>query len=246
MSVTISNSNPSLKDEQDEEYVPPDVATLDLTGGAPTDDDAVAAAAAAATASSGAAGGAEVIITAPASLEESIVAVLDPDQGQVQQVALTRSAIYPVLMAAVRKDQVNYILFKEKEMYGYDRAECWKWLGLQINQLESVLQTDEAKEVLGAALLTTAAAASAVGEDGVVHADDVDDNDDMIEGVLALNTTDASFQSDDIVRDEIEEDVSGVSREEGEEEVEPGTERAMMRSLQTGGTMLTCMPCRVP
>ena len=87
MSVTISNSNPSLKDEQDEEYVPPDVATLDLTGGAPTDDDAVAAAAAAATASSGAAGGAEVIITAPASLEESIVAVLDPDQGQCQQFA---------------------------------------------------------------------------------------------------------------------------------------------------------------
>ena len=101
-------------------------------------------------------------------------------------------------------------------------------MGLQINQLESVLQTDEAKEVLGAALLTTA---SAVGEDGVVHADDVDDNDDMIEGVLALNTTDASFQSDDIVRDEIEEDVSGVSREEGEEEeIGPGTERAMMRS----------------
>ena len=98
-------------------------------------------------------------------------------------------------------------------------------MGLQINQLESVLQTDEAKEVLGAALLTTA---SAVGEDDVVHADDVDDNDDMIEGVLALNTTDASFQSDDIVRDEIEEDVGGVSREEGEEEVEPGTERAMM------------------
>ena len=112
---------------------------------------------------------------------------------------------------------------------------------LQINQLESVLQTDEAKEVLGAALLTTAAAASAVGEDGVV-----DDNDDMIEGVLALNTTDASFQSDDIVRDEIEEDVSGVSREEGEEEIGPGTERAMMRSLQTGGTMLTCTPCREP
>ena len=96
-------------------------------------------------------------------------------------------------------------------------------MGLQINQLESVLQTDEAKEVLGAALLTTA---SAVGEDDVVHADDVDDNDDMIEGVLALNTTDASFQSDDIVRDEIEEDVSGVSREEGEEEIGPGTERA--------------------
>ena len=116
-------------------------------------------------------------------------------------------------------------------MYGYVRAECWKWLGLQINQLESVLQTDEAKEVLGAALLTTA---SAVGEDGVVHADDVDDNDDMIEGVLALNTTDASFQSDDIVRDEIEEDVSGVSREEGEEEIEPGTERAIMSTLQTG------------
>ena len=113
-------------------------------------------------------------------------------------------------------------------------------MGLQINQLESVLQTDEAKEVLGAALLTTA---SAVGEDDVVHADDVDDNDDMIEGVLALNTTDASFQSDDIVRDEIEEDVSGVSREEGEEEIGPGTERAMMRSLQTGGTMLTCTPC---
>ena len=104
-------------------------------------------------------------------------------------------------------------------------------MGLQINQLESVLQTDEAKEVLGAALLTTA---SAVGEDGVVHADDVDDNDDMIEGVLALNTTDASFQSDDIVRDEIEEDVSGVSREEGEEEIEPGTERAIMSTLQTG------------
>ena len=100
-------------------------------------------------------------------------------------------------------------------------------MGLQINQLESVLQTDEAKEVLGAALLTTA---SAVGEDDVVHADDVDDNDDMIEGVLALNTTDASFQSDDIVRYEIEEDVSGVSREEGEEEIGPGTERAMMRS----------------
>ena len=100
-------------------------------------------------------------------------------------------------------------------------------MGLQINQLESVLQTDEAKEVLGAALLTTA---SAVGEDDVVHADDVDDNDDMIEGVLALNTTDASFQSDDIVRDEIEEDVSGVSREEGEEEIGPGTEPAMMGS----------------
>ena len=61
------------------------MATLDLTGGAPTDDDAVAAAAAAAT--GGGAGGAEVIITAPASLEESIVAVLDPDQGQCQQFA---------------------------------------------------------------------------------------------------------------------------------------------------------------
>ena len=85
LAVTISNFNPSLKDEQDEEYVPPDVATLDLTGGAPTDDDAVVAAAAAA--SSGA-GGAEVIITAPASLEESIVAVLDPDQGQRQQFAI--------------------------------------------------------------------------------------------------------------------------------------------------------------
>ena len=61
------------------------MATLDLTGGAPTDDDAVAAAAAAAT--GGGAGGAEVIITAPASLEESIVAVLDPDQGRYQQIA---------------------------------------------------------------------------------------------------------------------------------------------------------------
>ena len=50
------------------------MATLDLTGGAPTVDDAAVAAAAAA--SSG-----EVIIPAPASLEESIVAVLDPDQG---------------------------------------------------------------------------------------------------------------------------------------------------------------------
>ena len=62
------------------------MATLDLTGGAPTDDDAVAAAAAV-VASTGA-GGAEVIISAPASLEESIVAVLDPDQGQCQQFAM--------------------------------------------------------------------------------------------------------------------------------------------------------------
>ena len=81
------------------------MATLDLTGGAATVDDAVAAAAAA---TGDAAGGAaaEVIITAPASLEESIVAVLDPDQGQIQQVALTRSDIFPVLKAAVRMDQV--------------------------------------------------------------------------------------------------------------------------------------------
>ena len=93
-----------LEDEQDEEYVPPDVATLDLTGGAATVDDAVAAAAAASGDAAG--GAAEVIITAPASLEESIVAVLDPDQGQIQQVALTRSDIFPVLKAAVRMDQV--------------------------------------------------------------------------------------------------------------------------------------------
>ena len=94
-----------LEDEQDEEYVPPDVATLDLTGGAATVDDAVAAAAAA-RGDAAAGGAAEVIITAPASLEESIVAVLDPDQGQIQQVALTRSDIFPVLKAAVRMDQV--------------------------------------------------------------------------------------------------------------------------------------------
>ena len=50
------------------------MATLDLTGGAPTDDDVVAAAVSSS-------GRAEVIISAPASLEESIVAVLDPDQG---------------------------------------------------------------------------------------------------------------------------------------------------------------------
>ena len=71
-----------------------------------------------------------------------------------------------------------------------------------------MLQTDEAKEVLGAALLTTTSAVE--GE--------VDDNDAMIDGVLALNTADASFQSDDIVRDEIEEDVGNVSQE-----LEPGT-----------------------
>ena len=56
------------------------MATLDLTGGAPTDDDVVAAAVSSS-------GRAEVIISAPASLEESIVAVLDPDQGQCQQFA---------------------------------------------------------------------------------------------------------------------------------------------------------------
>ena len=73
------------------------MATLDLTGGAPTDDDDAVAAAAAVVASTGA-GGAEVIISAPASLEESIVAVLDPDQGRVQRIAwiFTNSAIHPV------------------------------------------------------------------------------------------------------------------------------------------------------
>ena len=57
------------------------MATLDLTGGAPTVDDAAVAAAAAAAASNSVGGSGEVIIPAPASLEESIVAVLDPDQG---------------------------------------------------------------------------------------------------------------------------------------------------------------------
>ena len=48
------------------------------------------------------------------------------------------------------------------------------------------------------------------------HPDQVDDNDAMIDGVLALNTADTSFQSDDMhVRDELEEDVS--------EELESGT-----------------------
>ena len=69
------------------------MATLDLTGGAPTVDDAVAAAAAAASGDA-AGGAAEVIITAPASLEESIVAVLDPDQGQIQQDALIITDIF--------------------------------------------------------------------------------------------------------------------------------------------------------
>ena len=89
---------------------------------------------------------------------------------------------------------------------------------LQINQLESVLQTDEAKEVLGAALLTTT---SAVGEGEVTVEDD---NDAIIDGVLALNTADSSFQSDDIVRDEIEED-EGDGGGNASQELEPGTDQ---------------------
>ena len=85
--------------------------------------------------------------------------------------------------------------------------KCWKCFVRQINQLESVLQTDEAKEVLGAALLTT----------DVEGEGEVDDNDAMIDGVLALNTADTSFQS---VRDEFEEDAGGGNA--SEEELEPG------------------------
>ena len=95
-----------------------------------------------------------------------------------------------------------------------------KTVRLQINQLESVLQTDEAKEVLSAALLTTASA----GEDSSpLISSQEDESDVMIDGVLALNTTDASFQSD-IVRDEIEEDVSaGDEGSSVSQEPEPGT-----------------------
>ena len=49
------------------------------------------------------------------------------------------------------------------------------------------------------------------------HPDQVDDNDAMIDGVLALNTADTSFQS---VRDEFEEDAGGGNA--SEEELEPG------------------------
>ena len=101
-------------------------------------------------------------------------------------------------------------------------TEMLNTVRLQINQLESVLQTDEAKEVLDAALMTTASA----GEDSSpLISSQEDESDVMIDSVLALNTTDASFQSD-IVRDEIEEDVGAAADSSVSQEPEPGTIRA--------------------